>query len=122
MDRTESDVDDEAEENDNATETNESGGTTDDDKSTESKGEWVEYKMLNLKENDVAGGFSIEDYEDNGYSFEQLQDLVIDNGWTGFTIKNGDAYFKKVNGKVTGDLLTFDGDYVTWIYAPDDRR
>ena len=38
------------------------------------------------------------------------------------TIRNGNAYFKKVDTEVTGDMLIFCEECVTWIYDPNSAR
>ena len=39
------------------------------DKPKQATGSWIEYKMLDLYKYDVAGGFSVENYEKKGYTF-----------------------------------------------------
>ena len=93
--------------------------------------DWIEYTSLELEGYDVTvedgsstgTNFYIPNYEVI-YTFEQLQSLVLNNGWTGMTLRDGNAYFKKIYGqdqKFTSSMLTECDECVTWIYNPGRR-
>jgi len=42
--------------------------------------------------------------------------MIIDNGWSGVTFWNGNAYFKKVDYDLKKEHLKQCGGCITWIY------
>ena len=42
--------------------------------------------------------------------------MIIDNGWSGVTFWNGNAYFKNVDYLLNEETLDLKDDCITWVY------
>ena len=74
---------------------------------------WIEYKGYDLWiQGDVD---KIKEWESK-HSWSELQQMIIDNGWSGVTLRYGIAYFKKVDYRLNSEHFTSCGDCDTWIY------
>ena len=51
-------------------------------------------------------------------SWEELKQKVVENGWSGVSVRWGHAYFKKVNYQIKPSDLNLAYGCDTWVYDP----
>ena len=68
---------------------------------------------------DLTGKGDVGWVKTDKMSFDDLLQMVIDNGWSGFTLHKGTAYFKKIDAQLSLRHLNAKNGCETWVYNPD---